>query len=78
MTTYVVMGKDKFEASTPTEFLQKMHKAAHVPAPSDQEFMADVARRCKLQTGDTISSDTPENFLADLIAAKLVYAEGED
>lgn len=75
MTTYVVMGKDKIEAASPMEFLQKMHKAAHVPAPSDHEFMVDVARRCKLQSGDSISSDNPTNFLDDLIATGFVSIE---
>ena len=72
MTTYIVMGKDRIEASTAVEFVQNMHKAAHIPSPSDYEFMIDVARRCKMQTGADISSDSADNFLADLIAAKFV------
>lgn len=75
MTTYIVMGREKIEASSPEEFLKKMHKSAHTPSPSDQEFMVDVARRCKLQTGDVISSSNAADFLADLVAADYVVEE---
>lgn len=75
MTTYIVMGKDKIEASSPEEFVKKMHKENHMPMPSDQDFMVEMARRCKMHDGSEISSDKPANFLADLIAAQFVTEE---
>ena len=76
MTTYVVMGRNKITASSAQEFVTKMHKEAFEAEDSDQAFMVKVANQCKLQTGDTVSTDSPENFLADLIATKYVV-EGE-
>jgi len=79
MTTYIVQGRSKIKADSATQFVQLMHKEAHMPQPTDAIFMVEVARWSLLQDGSVIRSDTAENFLADLIANKFVHvvSDGE-
>lgn len=45
----------------------QMHRSSRAKAASDQAFMVELAERAA-ETGQTIRTDTPENFVADLVA----------
>ena len=77
MKVTMINSDDFFEGATPEEIVHQMNLAAWTQSDGDQVYMADVASRVSLQTGIVIRTDTAENFLADLVKAKLITIEGD-
>jgi hypothetical protein len=58
---------DVFEGS-PKDIVIQMHDSSMAPATSDKAWMQQTAERAKMQTGGAlVRTDTPDNFIADLI-----------
>lgn len=74
MTKYKI-GDHQVSASTPEDLVAQMHKTSHTPEPDDQAFMIQVANRTKLQNGKDVRTDTPTNFVDDLIVAGMIEKE---
>lgn len=61
-----------FLAEDELDLVSKLHQASYSPSPSDAKFMFDAAERAQFQVGRFVRSDTPENFISDLIAVGLI------
>jgi len=72
MRMFKVIDGETFLAADERDLVEKMHSTSRAPSPSDEAWMRDVARRGELMTGREIRSDTPGNFVADLMAAGLL------
>lgn len=66
------VGQDRIEAVSASDLISKMHAASRAQAPSDFAWMVEVADRTRKQNGATIRVGTPEDFVADLIAAGMI------
>lgn len=53
-------------------FVDDLQRSSWIPGNSKQEYMKDVSRRCKIQNGSEIRTDTEENFKKDLISSGFV------
>jgi hypothetical protein len=74
MRVFAMLDGAKFLAEDEADLVSKMRIDAErwAPAADDAQYMKQTAARAKVQTGRTVRSDTPEHFVADLIAAGLV------
>lgn len=63
-----------FMNGTATEIVRQLHKGSRAPAATDQEFMEDVARRASLMSSLTVRTDSPDNFITDLIEHNMLAA----
>ncbi|UOQ99910.1 hypothetical protein MUN81_10505 [Hymenobacter sp. 5317J-9] len=65
---YEVLGGGRIEAASPVELVEALRQLDHdwIHSVSVEDFMADMADRCKLQTGAVVRTDTMVNFLHDL------------
>jgi hypothetical protein len=66
-----------FEADSAASLVEQMHSASYATAEDDATFMQETAERTQTQNGAPIRFDTPEHFVADLIAAGLIKELGE-
>lgn len=69
---FTTLDGQKFLAEDELDLVSKLHRASYSPSPSDEKFMHDTAERAQFQVGRFVRSDTPENFVADLIAVGLI------
>lgn len=72
MTQYVTKGGDQFVAATPRHLVEQMRDSSFTPTGSVELYMVSAADRATEQEGAKVRSDTPEHFVADLIAAGLI------
>lgn len=61
-----------YQARDEQELVARLHATALTKSANDLEFMAGMAERIELATGRPCRSDTPANFVADLIAIGIV------
>ena len=61
-------------AKDAADFVRQLHETSMTPAPTDTEFMAEVAERTMTLTvgASKIRWDSPEAFLTDLLKLGLV------
>jgi hypothetical protein len=61
--------------ATAEELITELRQTSYTPTTSNRQFMADLAHRTLLQNGRRIRTDNPDNFIADLIEAGLLYED---
>lgn len=76
MTTYKIRHGESFAAATAEDVVAYLAKTSKVEFPSLKSWMLDCADRIDVQAGPgtNVSIDTPELFVADLIALGLLTA----
>jgi hypothetical protein len=70
MMKYNLLGGGSIEAPTELGLVEALREdsMAWAPTVSIEDFMEEMAARCKIQTGATISTLDVNSFLIDLIA----------
>lgn len=67
-TTYKLKDGDTIVATSPTDFVTQLREGSRFDSDgTDQEYMYRFAHRCEVQTGALIRTDSPENFMQDLL-----------
>lgn len=66
------IDKDVYEAAGPAALVNILALESFAPAKSAKAWMEQASARMCQQTGHPIRHDTPENFVADAIAAGLI------
>ena len=71
---YAVLGGGRIEAASPLELVEALRQLDHewIHSVSVEDFMTDMADRCKLQTGAIVRTDSMVNFLHDLQAGEFI------
>ena len=74
---YHIKGDNhKIVAYSPEEFLRQLHAGSHFDSEgTDMEYMQRFAHRLQEFEGYLVSTDSPDAFLADLIAHGFVSVE---
>jgi len=60
-------GFELWKATDAADLVRQLHQDSRAPAGTDEDFMQEYAERVKLVSGDEISYESPELFIADLI-----------
>jgi hypothetical protein len=68
MTKYVTINGDEYVVDSIGELVSAMHDNSYAHAPSDSQFMREMAERVKFSTSSEVRSDTCENFVSDLMS----------
>lgn len=55
--------------------VHELRKLSHEPMGTEHAFMVMVARRAQEQTGKPVRTWTHDDFVADLLAAGLLYED---
>ena len=64
----VMPGDERITASDAKEFVHELRTGSWMDSNcTDEQYMCNFAERYVIQAGVRIATDTPENFLADLI-----------
>ena len=66
------VGLEIVEAKGPADLIRRMHLVSFNQQPNDRKFMEAIARQTKLQNGKDVRTDTPANFIGDLIGMGLI------
>lgn len=75
-TTYRLKDGDRVVATSPADFLHQLHTGSRFDHEgTDAEYMQRFAHRLEELEGYSISTESPEAFLADLIAHGFVSVE---
>lgn len=75
-TTYTLRGGDRIVATSPADFLHQLRTGSRFDSQgTDDEFMVRFAHRLQELEGYLVSTDSPDAFLADLIAHGFVSVE---
>ncbi|HEX8506344.1 MAG TPA: hypothetical protein VF630_13330 [Hymenobacter sp.] len=71
---YEILGGGQIEAATPLELVEALRQLDHqwIHSVSVEDFMVDMADRCKIQTGAVVRTDSMINFLHDLQAGGFI------
>ncbi|WP_266206262.1 hypothetical protein [Pontibacter kalidii] len=72
MKTYEFLGGGQIQAASNLDLVWEMRNTSHTESADLEEFMAQTARRCKLQNGSDIRTESVDIFVADLIEAGFV------
>ena len=65
---YMLPGDERITASDAKEFVHELRTGSWMDSNcTDEQYMCNFAERYVIQAGVRIATDTPENFLADLI-----------
>lgn len=72
MTTYTTNDGDKFTAQTAMDVIGYLQSTGWTEAKDTQGYMEEMAKRVKAQSGATVATDSPENFVAGLVAAGMI------
>lgn len=65
--TYVLSDGGRITASDAKEFVRLLREGSWMESDcTDEEYMVNFAQRYNMVTGIRVSTDTPENFMADL------------
>jgi len=68
MLKYKTESGEALEASSPADLVTRLRQGSRFDSElSDAVFMERFAFRYKIQKGNSIRFDTPENFIEDLI-----------
>jgi hypothetical protein len=66
-----------FRADTATELVRQLHETSMTPAEDDWAWMEQTAKRTWEVTGVPIRFGTPEEFVRDMMKAKILEEEVE-
>ena len=70
-TTYNLKGGGTIVATSPSDFLCKLHQGSRFDSGGTyEEFMQCFAHRLRMYNGSVVRTDTPDVFLADLLACE--------
>lgn len=72
MATYTTNDGDKFEAATALDVVQYLRSTGWTEAKDDAGYMEEMAKRVKAQSGAVVPTNTPELFVAGLLAAEMI------
>lgn len=76
LTTYRLKGGDKIVATSPADFLHQLRTGSRFDSQgTDNDYMVRFAHRLQELEGYLVSTESPEAFLADLIAHGFVVEE---
>ncbi len=65
---YMLPGDERITASDAKEFVHELRTGSWMDSNcTDEQYICNFAERYVIQAGVRIATDTPENFLADLI-----------
>ncbi len=68
-TNYTLRDGGRIAATSPQDFVSQLHNGSWFDSGgTDRGYMLRFARRLHELDGSTVRTDTPEHFLADLIA----------
>jgi hypothetical protein len=65
-------GGEALEGDTAEAVVRTLWRTAFLREPSAGAYMRAVAKRAEIMTGHTISTETAEDFLEDLEAARII------
>lgn len=66
--TYEMLGGGTISGSTPLELAEALRNSSYTPLGSLEEFVADVAKRCRAYDHDAVVRTTPISaFIEDLV-----------
>lgn len=66
--TYMLPGDERIVARNAEEFVRELRQRSWMDSEcTDEEYMHNFAERYVIQAGVRIATDTPENFLSDLV-----------
>lgn len=72
------VGDRVITATSAADLVKKMHASEpFLQASSDAKFMQETAHLTRMTNGQVIQVDTPENFVAGLIAVGFIKSIGE-
>mgnify|MGYP001601533001 CR=1 FL=1 len=74
MMIYRFKDGKAIEAHSPEEFVRKMRNTSYSESDDEQDYMEACAERSR-KLGVDIRSDSPYNFLVDLIQTNQVFPE---
>jgi hypothetical protein len=75
-TTYLLQDGGTITATCAADFVTRLREGSRFDYDcTDQEYMYRFADRYFDQTGHTVRADSPEHFLADLLASGYVDAK---
>lgn len=75
-TTYTLRDGDRVVATSPADFVHQLHIGSRFDYEgSDADYMQRFAKRLQELEGYTVRTDTPENFLSDLLDRGFVTTE---
>ncbi len=72
MKKYEFLGGGQIEAASNLDLVWEMRNTSHTESTDLQDFMEQTARRCRIQRGSEIRTDSVDSFVADLIAEGFV------
>jgi hypothetical protein len=64
-------------ATSAAEIVTELHQKSHTPAASDEDFMAETAKRCFEQSGVWIDTASAQGFVDGLVKLGFLKA-GDD
>lgn len=69
-----------YRGRTPLEIVQRMRSESYVPSRDCREYMRQVAKRMRVQSGAKVETSSPDKFLATLARSDdgVFYAEAEN
>lgn len=70
MPTYRTLDDTIFTATDGTDLVNQLRDDSRTPSTDIQDFVLQMARRCKIYSGAEIRTSNPDVFVADLIAAE--------
>jgi hypothetical protein len=73
MYRYKTREGDDFEGATAEEAAQTLRAISRNQEKTLRLWISGVAVAAQMQTGERVRDDTAENFLADLVAARLIF-----
>uniref|UniRef100_A0AB33JCY3 CRIB domain-containing protein n=1 Tax=Prevotella sp. GTC17262 TaxID=3236797 RepID=A0AB33JCY3_9BACT len=75
-TTYRLKDGDRVVATSPADFLHQLHIGSRFDSEgTDTEYMHRFAQRLQELEGYFVSTESPDAFLADLVAHGFVIQE---
>jgi hypothetical protein len=73
MYRYKTREGDDFEGATAEEAAQALRTISRNQEKTLRLWISGVAVAAQMQTGERVRDDTAEHFLADLVAARLIF-----
>jgi len=71
--TYKLRDGGRIAATSPADFLSRLHAGSFFDHDgTDEEYMVRFSRRIRELNGSVIRTDSPDNFLSDLLESGFV------
>jgi hypothetical protein len=71
----IILTEDNtvLRGDTAADIVHQLHTLSYAPAKDDFEWMEQTAKRAWQQTGVAVRWGTAEEFLTDMVAARLLF-----